>query len=309
MVFMVSVPVVISCVLTNDMDETTALHTAARRYCEERFSEWVQAYTDLQAKEHSHVKKSFELGRDYSEKAYDTFPRYWIAKHTLIEIERFSNLSDKSLVEMKKLIIAASAKAESQLQSEPKHELAYSAIHEEAEDFRVYVEALTARDLDHVEPLPYRRVLSKEEHDRFWNSVRKLWSVTQQYWFPMTRGPAPQNVLAFHVEYFESLNGQQILRDALKQHGVSRVFLLHEFGDPEYEIELGIFQPEYADGGEQYSTSQSADWIIYASQESSITVGGEWLIDAFRTLHPKCVELTYEGPYSTPDLRGTWKLK
>ena len=119
----------------------------------------------------------------------------------------------------------------------------------------------------------------------------------------------PSGVLAFHTDYFESIEGQRILRDALERRGVSNVFLLHEFGNPEYEIELGIFEPGYRDGGEQYSTSEHADWIVYASHESSITIGGEWLIDVFRGLYPECVGLTYKGPYSTPDLRGTWETK
>jgi hypothetical protein len=289
------------------MDETTALHTAARRYCEARFSEWVQVYGDLQRKENWQVENLFKAGWDYSEEAYRTFPRYRVAKNTRIEIERLRVDSKMSLPEMRKFILAASAKAENELQTELKNELARAIIHEEAEDFRVYVEALTLRDLVQVEPLPYRRVLSKEESERFWDGLRKTWSIGDGYWFPLKEGAMPPTVLAFHTDYFESINGQHILRDALERHGVSIVLLLHEFGDPDYEVELRIFEPGYRDGGEQYSTSEHADWIVYASHESSITIGGEWLIDVFRGLHPECIGLTYKGPYSTPDLRGTWE--
>jgi hypothetical protein len=289
------------------MDETTALHTAARRYCEARFSEWVQVYGDLQRKENWQVENLFKSGWDYSEEAYRTFPRYRVAKNTRIEIERLRVDSKMSLPEMRKFIIAASAKAENELQTELKNELAHAVIHEEAEDFRVYVEALTLRDLVQVEPLPYRRVLSKEESERFWNGLRNTWSIGDGYWFPLKEGAMPPTVLAFHTDYFESINGQHILRDALERHGVSIVLLLHEFGDPDYELELRIFEPGYRDGGEQYSTSEHVDCIVYASHESSITIGGEWLIDVFRGLHPECIGLTYKGPYSTPDLRGTWE--
>lgn len=208
---------------------------------------------------------------------------------------------------MREFLISASTKAEIQLQTELKNKMAYAVIHEEAEDFRVYVEALTARDLMQVEPLPYKRVLSKEESERFWNGLRKTWGIGDDYWFPLKKEEVPSNVLAFHTDYFDSINGPHILRDALAGRGVSTVFLLQEFGDPEYEIELGIFEPGYRDGGEQYSTSEHADWIVYASHESSITIGGEWLVNVFRRLQPECVGLTYKGPYSTPDLRGTWE--
>ncbi|HEX8835480.1 MAG TPA: hypothetical protein VF748_00960 [Candidatus Acidoferrum sp.] len=72
----------------------------------------------------------------------------------------------------------------------------------------------------------------------------------------------PPNILAFHTDYFQSTNGQGILREALGRDAISTVFLLHEFGDPEYEIELGVFEPGDRDGGEQYSTSQQTDWIV-----------------------------------------------
>jgi hypothetical protein len=137
--------------------------------------------------------------------------------------------------------------------------------------------------------------------------LRKIWSIGDGYWFPLKEGPAPSDVLTFHTDYFESINGQALLREALEQRGISRVFLLHEFGDPEYEIELSIYAPSYRDGGEQYSTSEETDCMVYASHESSITVCGQWHAEFFRKLHPECAERTYRGPHSTPDPRGTWE--
>jgi hypothetical protein len=289
------------------MDETTALHTAARRYCDERFSEWFQLYQVLQRKGNWQVQNLLKPGWGYSDEAYRIFPRYRVAKNTRIEIERIRVDSGISLTEMRKLIGDASAKAENELKTELKNELGHTVIHEEAEDFRVCVEALTLKDLAHIEPLPYTRVLSKDESERFRNGLRTTWGIGNDYWFPLKEGAVPPSVLAFHTDYFERINGLHILRDALERRGVSTVLLLHEFGDPEYEVELGIFEPGYRDGGEQYSTSDPADWIVYASHESSVTIGGEWLIDIFRGLHPECIGLTYKGPYSTPDLRGTWE--
>ena len=107
------------------MDESTALHTAARRYCQERFSEWVQVYEDLQRKENWQVQNLFKPGWDYSDEAYKTFPRYRVAKNTQIEIERLAVDSKMSLAEMRKFLIAASDKAQEELQTELTNELAY----------------------------------------------------------------------------------------------------------------------------------------------------------------------------------------
>jgi hypothetical protein len=90
----------------------------------------------------------------------------------------------------------------------------------------------------------HRRVLGKEESERLWDALKKTWSIGSGYWFPLKEGTMLPEILAFHTDYFQSINGQRILRDTLGKHGVSTVFLLHEFGDPDYEIELGIFEPD-----------------------------------------------------------------
>lgn len=290
------------------MDEVTALHTAARRHCEERFREWLQLYRDLQRTGAWQVRRSSKAGWDYSKEAWRTFPRYMFAKNTRIEIERIWLDRGLGPPEMEKAIRAAADKAEADLWTQLTNTLAREAVYEEAEDFRAYLRALGPEQLARVKPLPYRRVLGKEESGRLWSSLKRAWGVGSGHWFPLKEGPMPQGVLAFHTDYFHSISGQKILRDILGERGVSRVLLLSEFlGDPDYEIEIGLFEPGKSDGGEQYSTSLAGDWIVYTSHESSITVGGEWLVGGLRRLHPECAEPTYNGPCSTPDLRGTWE--
>jgi hypothetical protein len=289
------------------MDEKTALQTAARRYCQARFSEWVETYKQLQQKEGWQVEKLFQPGWSYSNEAYKTFPRYRIANDTLVEIERLVADSSASLNELKASLIEAAAKAQAKLELQLTNRLAQEALREETEDFRIYIETLMRNDLVSVEPLPRRRVLNAEESREIWQDLKRTWHIEEGYWFPLRNGPIPPHVLAFHTDYLQNIDGLKLIRKELEKRHVSTVFLLHEFGDPDYEIELGIFEPGYRDGGEQYSTSEQMDWMIYASHESSITVCGQWLTEIFRKLHPECTERTYGGPYSTPDLRGTWE--
>lgn len=112
--------------------------------------------------------------------------------------------------------------------------------------------------------------------------------------------------MAFHEELFRSRGGVGLLRESLARRGVSTVVQLHEFGPPDYEIGVSIFEPRCEGGNEQYSTSESLDWLVYASHESSITIAGGWLADLFRSRWLDWPEKTYRGPFSTPDLRGTW---
>lgn len=137
------------------------LHTAARRYCEARFSEWTGIYEDLQRKENWRVEKLFQPGWDYSDEAYRTFPRYRLAKNTQIEIESMVVDSGTTLNETRMRLIDASEVAHASLRNELTNKLAREALRDEAGDFRVYLEALAPADLAQMEPLPYRRVLAQ----------------------------------------------------------------------------------------------------------------------------------------------------
>jgi hypothetical protein len=258
------------------MDNKIALHTAARRYCEDRFSEWTQTYADLQAKEKFQTENLFKPGRDYSREAYGIFPRYRFDKATMIEVERLVPHSSKSLEELRSQLIAASDIAESRLHAELNNEIAREALREELGDYKTYIRILSEQDLLSIAPLPFRPVLTTAESKGLWNQLRMTWDIGKGYWFPLKQGPAPPNILAFHVEYIEAIGGPALLRDALNRRGISRVFEVHEFGphEPDYAIELSILDPAYRWGGEQYCTAAGVDWVVYASHESSITIGG-----------------------------------
>jgi hypothetical protein len=295
--------------ISEHMDDRTALHTAARRYCEDRFSEWAQAYSELEARGNVQIENKFKLGWDYSVEAYGVFPRYRMDKAIRIEVERLAPESSNSLEELRSQLISASDIAEGRLRTELKNEIASKAVRDEAEDYKTYIRILSEGDLLSIAPLPFRRVLADKESKELWNQLKMTWDIGEGYWFPLREGQTPPNVLAFHVDYLKAINGLALLQEALGQRGISRVFELHEFGpdEPDYEIELSIFAPAYRWGGEQYCTAAGVDWVVYASHESSITIGGDWLLQKLKQRWPECADRTYGGPYSTNDLRGTWK--
>lgn len=291
------------------MNDKIALHTAARRFCEERYSDWAQTYSDLQSRENVHVRNESKPGWDYSEKEYETFPRYRIDKAIRIEVERLEPESTNSLDELRLQLISASGIAEARLRTELNNATALKALSEEAEDYRTYIRALRERDLASILPLPFRRVISLAESKRLWTQLKIVWDIGEGYWFPLREGPIPPNVMAFHVEYYEKMNGLGLIREALVRRGISRVFELNELGpdEPDNEIELSILKPAYLWGGDQYCTDASADWVVYASHESSVTIAGEWLTRVFKEKWPEWAQRSYGGPFSTKDLRGTWK--
>lgn len=289
------------------MDPRTALHTAARRYCGDEHSQWMGCYSTLTAAGRVQVPRQGNIGWDYSEEAYQVFPRYRIAEAIQVEVERIIPSEGKSVEDLRALLLKAAQLAQGKLTAELKNPLAQTALAMEADEYRKFLRGLTEADLVAVQRLPYRRVLSAEESERIWAGLKDRWQIGGNYWFPLREGNPPPNLMPFHEEFFHAMKGPDLLREALADRGITRVFQLHEFGPPDYEIELSIFESRYAGGGEQYSTSESLDWLIYASHESSITIAGDWLAAFFRQEWPDWRERTYQGPYSTADLRGTWK--
>jgi len=293
------------------MDDTTALHTAARRYCQQRFADWFQDYKDLQAREKWQIEDSFASGWHYSEDAYRIFPRYRVDEAIQVEVERLTPDREPSLEALRTRLNRACNVAEIRLHGEITNLTAREALHQEADDFRAYISVLNESDLRSIEPLPYRRVIDDSESRRLWNQLKRVWGMGDGHWFPLKEGPVPPNVIVFHDDYFQEIGGVALLQNALKAQGIGKVFQLHEFGppEPEYEIDLSIFVPTCGSGGEQYSTSGLSDWVVYASHESSVTICGDWLTRNIEETLPDWNQHTYKGPYSTQDLRGTWETK
>lgn len=89
----------------DDMNNKTALHTAARRFCQDRFSEWAQAYNELHLKENWKVENLFKPGWDYSEEAYRIFPRYRIDALIQAKVESLIPDSGRNLEELRARLI------------------------------------------------------------------------------------------------------------------------------------------------------------------------------------------------------------
>jgi hypothetical protein len=143
-----------------------------------------------------------------------------------------------------------------------------------------------------VDPLPHRRTLDEDERRKLWDGLGQHWDLDQV--------ANCINMLVFHDDLFKERHGVKILRDALARRGISKVLQFNEVCH-DVEIDVSIFEPC---GTEVYSTSHEFDWLVYASHESSIAIGGEWLMETFEKQWPDWRDRTYRGPYSTPDLRG-----
>ena len=255
-------------------NEIEKLHTAIRRYCMDRYSYWMKKYDELAA-----VGKD-RAGYGYTQEARCTFPRYNVLNAILVEIERHRPENFATLGEAKRIFRAAAANAQNVFTQPPNGKLEQQVMNEEREALDQFIAQLTERDLLSIEPLFYRRVLSAEESNIIWERLRTVWDVTEGYWYPLAQCER-DDIEAFQDAYLEKEVGAEKLHAIFRDHGIERVWEMREDGI-NYELELSVFEPYY-NGNEGYWCDETFDWIIYASHESSITIGG-WLLPEIKNV-------------------------
>jgi hypothetical protein len=266
------------------MNAAVALHTAARRYCLARFTYWCDRYSELVSRGRDRQRNG-----DYTDKAYAIFPRYNVLKAIRVEIERIDPVADVTLEDMKVMLIRAGDTAEDDFTRNATNEIKQRVTDEERAAYCRYIEDLSALDLESIEPFPYRRVLDDEETKAIWSRLRRIWNITEHYWYPLSDRPSNE-VEAFQASW-NSIQ-PEVLRSLLAERGIERVWELREYG-PQYEEDTVLFESLYT-GSEGYWSAGDLDWIVYASHEGSVTVGG-WVLSTLKSMHPAWKEHLWQG--------------
>jgi hypothetical protein len=269
------------------MHETVAIHTAARRYLAERHAHWVARYAEIGG------------GRSvaYRDEDRDTFPRYQVAAAMLEGVERLRAEELPSLAAARERITTAALQTQT-AHTAPGGEIARKAMDEERAAFAFFLRRLTPAELAAVEPLPYRRVIAGDEEAQIWEVLRSEWGVAG-FWYPLAETIRP-DVIAFQAPYFDRSVGARGVRRILAGRGIRRVWEMREYG-PSYELDLELLKPEYT-GAEGFWCSPQPDnpgpgWVLYASHEGSLSLGGEWLIGAIKALWPDWEEYLWTSPF------------
>ena len=154
-----------------------------------------------------------------------------------------------------------------------------AAMEQERIAFFTYIQNLSNSQLQSAQPLPYQRVLSPAESEAMWSRLRRRWQIIGNLWYPLSKCSLP-NIIAFQSDAFEDFCSSASLSDLLLSAGVTRIWELREYGI-EYVQDVSLFDPVYSTY-EGYWSSENLDWIVYASHEESVTVGG-WLLESIKT--------------------------
>ena len=152
---------------------------------------------------------------------------------------------------------------------------------------------MSEEELYAAKNLPYKRVLSDEEIAELTVSLSSKWCVPAGYWYPLAE-KSHEHIEAYQDRHFLENFPAEKLHQILRSHNISRVFELREYG-PCYELDCELFDPSY-NGAEGYWVSSNLDWIIYASHESSITIGG-WLLEEVKKVWPNHSSHVWRTPF------------
>lgn len=265
------------------MNLAQALHSTARRYCQERSQFWWQQAAELRQKAsqvHNRVHYQQQL------------PAFYGRSKVLIticsEVEHLDSDELEDLDDTRRLILRAGREATETkpranmdkslifeyVQTQPRPST-QAAIEQERIAFCTYIQNLANSQLQSAQPLPYRRVLSPAESEAMWSRLRRQWQIIGNRWYPLAKCSLP-NIVAFQSDAFEDFCSSVSLSDLLLSFGIRRIWELREYGI-EYVQDVSLFEPVYSNY-EGYWSSENLDWIVYASHEDSVTVGG-WLLE------------------------------
>lgn len=279
------------------MGDRAAIHTLARRYCQEHLRLWMEDCQNGQLRAPGTAGES-DLATALS--------RYLILDAIHQAVETLTPEDTDTAVGMKSSLMVAAMTADARRPAPPKTLISEAAIEDERRGFVEYIDSLQPGKVPAAEPLPYRRMLKPDQTERLWEEMERRWQERIAEWESAPAGAVHDDLLVFHSDYFTE-DKEAILRSLVALHGVDRVFELRDNTDRDYELDLFAMKPRY-NGSEGYWTSAVMDWMVYVSHESSISLAGEWLVNGYRRLKPDCDDFRYAGPFSSGDLRGTWEV-
>lgn len=136
--------------------------------------------------------------------------------------------------------------------------------------------------------------LNNDESGAIWVRVAAAWDIRPGCYYPLDDASSRRDLLALDISSFRAADGLNKVRQAVSIHGVRACFDFSEFDEPTTRLSLREWEPAY-DGMEHFWTSEPLDWLVYVSHEQSITLGGTWLIEAFKRAEPTWRNLLWKS--------------
>ena len=256
------------------MTDSQKLHTAARRYCIERYNRNLHGLSITQSPQ---TEQNIRAG-------------YLLLEAMRLEVERFDF---DALPENKQLreLLVLSAEVATPFLGIKEDEISRQAEREIRQQFACLIENFDSTF--EVEPLPYRKVLFGDELQAIAKILREKWGATKSYFYPLDEAKssyAPTYFAYNDVDFEEAIPDEKLM-EILHKRGINRVYEIREWGDENYLQDVELMNPSYT-GAEVFISSGKWDWLFYASHELSVTTGG-WLTQAIWDEWPNWEQAKY----------------
>ena len=174
------------------------------------------------------------------------------------------------------------ASAEFDFTINPLGGIARNAQNEEREKFSTFVRELDRTVVWNFDALPYQRVLSDDETSTVWTKLQRWGVKRNDYWYPLVPTEIT-GLIAFNSDAFDAAVPSRASSKILASKDIARVWEMRESG-PSYIQGIACIDT-ICNGAEGYWTSCDVDWLIYASHEMTITIGG-WMLEAVKSIWP-----------------------
>lgn len=184
-------------------------------------------------------------GYHYTTEAKRIFPRYNVVEAMLMAVERIDPDRVPAVDVLVSMMLAAADGGDFPLTEPPYDEVEAQAVTDERRLFAAKVQHWAAQPEFRTDPVPYRRVLTREESSAWRTSLQQRWGVQNGWWHPMLGSSVPHDVLVLAEESMWEGDGVDQVRRVLRELGRPRVVELGEYG-ADYLLDVEIVAPRYA---------------------------------------------------------------
>jgi hypothetical protein len=250
------------------MDLSRALHTSYRRALYKRCEFMTARYSEVP----NGGRESD--GFRYTTEANDIFPRYNVIKAVIDSIDELDGDQLPEVQELREELEIRTALGESMFTEGTHDSAAMRTQTDERLELRRLLDSIRPTDQDEIAPLPYRRVLTTDEVEHWYEGLRAAWGVQQRIWHPIISRDVPPSVLVVDGDAVWTLADTRpgFMARWLANITKPRIYELREFG-PSVITDTTEFVPTY-NGAEGFWFDSSLNWVAYASHEGSVAFGG-----------------------------------
>ncbi len=253
------------------MTDTEALITAARQYCQNNYSYWVNRY--------SHERtEGGSAEYPYAGNDHHLFPRYQVLSAILGAVEGLASMHYPDLKDCQEALAAVGSSANNSFTTGKENEAACKAMQDERNKFVDFIQHIIPSALSMVSPLPHRRRLREEEKRQVRHLLLQRWNYDGGYWNPLVEKCPTASIFLMKDNITQA--DFQAIKAFIQSHALPILFDINEAGT-DSEVENSQFDP---DCYETAYCDNSFDWIVYGSHESTVAFGGERLLSFVRGL-------------------------